>query len=123
MALNGSRLPPRPDYDIEEDEIVPIWIPPEVLVKSDRPIYAGSFTIKADTYEERIDHAIQGLKEEQSGDAAVATFLLTFFTCEIVAKSVVGHSKFKGTGRKSLPGKWTTKDVSRALKNLKIDFN
>ena len=92
-------------------------------MKSDRPIYAGSFTIKADSYEERIDNAIQSLKEEQPGDAAVATFLLTFFTCEIVVKSVIGHSKDKGTGQKSLPGNYTTKTVSYALNNLKINFD
>ena len=53
-------MPPCPDFDIDEDEIIHVTIPPEVLVKSTKPIYAGPFTIKADTYEERIDHAIQG---------------------------------------------------------------
>jgi hypothetical protein len=119
-------LPLCPDYDIEEDEVVEDWIPPEVLVKSDRPIRIELFTIKADTYEERIDHAIKGLKEEQSSlgsDARVATFLLTFFTCEIVAKSIVGHSQYGRTGRKSLPGGYTTKNVSDALRKLKINFD
>lgn len=119
-------LPPCPDFDIDEDVTVDVWIPAEVLVISDRPLYAGSFTIKADTYEERIDSAIQGLREERDGPepgAAVASFLLTFFTCEIVAKSVVSHSKYKGSGRKSPVTKYTTKDVGGALKDLKVDFN
>jgi len=115
-------LPPCPDFDIEEDEIVEVWIPPSILVKSDKPLFAGSFTIKADSYEERIDKSIQGLKEEQTSDAAAATFLLTFFTCEIVAKSIIGCSKYEGTGRKSLPGNYTTENVSDALKKLKIKF-
>jgi hypothetical protein len=118
-------LPPCPDFDIEEDETVEVWIPPSILVKSEKPLYAGSFTIKADTYEQRIDHAIQGLKDEQTGlgsDARVATFLLTFFTCEIVAKSIIGRSKGEGTGRKSLPGNYSTNNVSDSLKKLKIKF-
>ena len=119
-------LPPIPDFDIEEDERVEFWVPPELLVNSDKPLYAGSVTIKADSYEERIDHAIQGLKEEHaslSPDAAVPSFLLAFFTCEIVAKSVVSHSKRGGKGRKALEDDWTTKAIDRALKHLNIDFN
>jgi hypothetical protein len=119
-------LPPCPDYDIEEDETIEVWVPAEALEKSDKPIRAGQYTIYADTYEQRIDHAIQGLKEEQSGldsDMRVATFLLTFFTCEIVAKSIIGRSENEGTNRKSLPERYKAKEVTCALKERKIDFD
>ena len=118
-------LPSCPDYDIEEDEVIDVWIPAEALAESDKPIYAGFFTIKAESYQERIDHAIQGLKEEKSGlgpDAAVATFLLTFFTCEIVAKSVICDFLYEGTDRKSLPKKYNAEDLSNALEFRKINF-
>lgn len=119
-------LPPCPDFDIEEDETVEVWIPAAAFTKSDKPVYAGSFTIKADTYFERIDTAINGLKEERESlavDAKVTHFLLTFFTCEIVAKSVISYSKNKGTNRNDLVGTWTTKDIKRSLQDLKIDFS
>ena len=111
---------------LEEDEIVEDSIPSEVLVKSDKPIRIKLSTIKADTHEERIDHAIQRLKEERSAlgsDARLAAFLLTFFTCEIVARSIVGHVEYKKTGRKSLPGSYSTKDVNAALKKRHIIFD
>ena len=117
-------LPPCPDYNIEEDETIHVWIPPEALSKAEEPVYAGPFVIKADTYEQRIDNAIQAMKEEKSGvAAAVPTFLIAYFACEIVAKSIVGHLKFRGTSRKSLPKSFTTKDVSDALKDMQIDFS
>jgi len=115
-------LPPVPDFDIEEDETIEVWIP-ATAVASGQAIYAGSFTIKADSFEDRIDHAIVGLKEELDDlgpNAAVARFLLTFVTCEVVAKSLVSHSKSKGQGRKALIDKWTTKDIGQALKGLGI---
>jgi len=58
-------LPSCPDYDIEEDEVIDVWIPAEALAESDKPIYAGFFTIKAESYQERIDHAIQGMSARQ----------------------------------------------------------
>ncbi len=119
-------LPECQDYDIDEDEIIHVNIPPSALVKATKPIYAGSFTIRADTFEERIDNAIKALSEEKEGlkeNAAVPSFIFTFFTCEIVAKSIVSICKFKGTSRKTPTDKWSTKDINRALKELGIEFN
>ena len=119
-------LPPCPDFDIDEDEIVHITIPPSMLANSTAPVYAGSFTIHADTYEERIDNAIKGCKEELSllsDDAVVSRFLIEFFTCEIVAKSIVSKYSHKGTGKKSLVGKWSTKDANSAIEKLGIEFD
>lgn len=118
--------PPCPDFDIEEDEIVHITIPPEALVKSTVPLYAGSITIKADSYEERIDHSIEGLREEETllaEDAVVPRFLFTFFACEIVAKAIVSKYRHRGTNKKALVGKWSTKDINSALNYLNIDFD
>ena len=119
-------LPPCPDFDIEEDEQIEVWIPPQLLVKGTTPLFAGTFTINADSYEERIDHAIQGLAEERTElgpNSRLATFLLTFFTSEIVAKALVSHAKYRGTGRKTPSNKWSTNDMTRALKTLGIDFD
>jgi hypothetical protein len=119
-------LPPCPDFDIDEDEEVEVWVPPQLLVKGTRPLFAGRFTIKADSYEERIDNAMQGLIEERAelgAGAPLATFLFTFFTCEIVAKAIVSHSKYGGTGRKRLTDRWSTSDIARALNALDIHFD
>jgi hypothetical protein len=119
-------LPECADYDIDEDEVVHVTIPASALTKPTESVYAGAFTIKADTFEERIDNAIKGLGEETQGHndgAAVANFILTFFTCEIVAKSIVSICKYKGTGRKTLASKWSTKDINNALKELSIGIN
>lgn len=116
-------LPPCPDFDIEEDEVVHIWIPASVLQNSKEPIYAGSFTIKADTYEERINHAIEGISEERRAlpnNAKLAHFLLTFFACEIIAKAVVSLHKNRGKNTKALSKIWSTKDINRALSELGI---
>jgi hypothetical protein len=119
-------LPVCPDFDIEEDETVPMWIPASALKNSTQPIYAGSFVVKAATFKERIDNAILALEEEHEclGQAtSVPSFIFTFFTCEIVAKSIVGYCKFKDTGRKSLPGKWSTKEIENAINELEIGFD
>jgi len=119
-------LPPCPDFDIEEDETVEVWIPAAALKNSDRPLYAGSITIKADSYWQRIDNAIQALKEERSGlgpETAVSDFLLTYFACEIVAKSIVSGSKHTASGRKSLQKQVTTRDICRALAKLQVNLN
>lgn len=119
-------LPECPDYDIDEDETINVTIPASALEKSTEPLNAGSFTIRANTYEERIDYAIQALKEEQAclgENTAVPSFIFTFFTCEIVAKSIVSKCKFKGTNRKSLTDKWSTKEINKAISELKIDFD
>lgn len=119
-------LPPCPDFDIEEDEEVEIWIPPQMLVKATRPVFAGTVTIKADSYEERIDNALQGLNDERAeleSSSALATFLLTFFTCEIVAKAIVSHAKYGRTGRKALADKWSTRDIAQALVALGIQYD
>src|SRR5688500_4788276 len=72
-------LPPCPDFDIEEDEDVEVWIPAAALVNTTYPIFAGKFTIKADSFEERIDRAMQGLSEERAeveSRSPLADFLL-----------------------------------------------
>jgi len=119
-------LPPAPDFDIEEDEIVRIRVPAAALVHSLEDLDAGTFTIKADSFEERIDNALSGLREERDQLGAVselASFLLTFFTCEIVAKAIVSHVKYGRIGRKALSDKWSTRDVSSALTTLGIPFD
>ena len=119
-------LPPCPDFDIEEDEEVEVWIPAQALVHSTRPIFAEKFTIKADSFEERIDNAMQGLSEERAqlgSSSALADFLLTFFTCEIVAKAIVSYAKYGTTGRKALADKWTTKDIAQALAAIDIQYD
>jgi hypothetical protein len=119
-------LPPVPDFDIEEDEIVRVRVPASVLVNATHDIDAGIFTIKADSLEERIDNALKGLQEEcaELGDRSkLATFLLTFFTCEIVAKALVTHVQYGRTGRKALGDKWSTKDISSALVKLRIQYD
>lgn len=119
-------LPECPDYDIDEDETIRVTIPPSVLVKSTEPVDAGTFTIRADTFEERIDNAIQALNDEKGSltkEAAVPTFMFTFFTCEIIAKSIVSMCRFKGTNRKTPTDKWSTKDVNDALRELQIDID
>ena len=118
-------FPPVPDFDIEEDEIVRVPIPPAML-KNATPGIEGTFTIKADSFEERVHNALRGLKEERAelGDCSqLATFLLTFFTCEIVAKALVSHIKYGRTGRKALADKWSTKDLSSALDKLSIQYD
>jgi len=128
--LSDSQLkitwPPMPDYDIDEDEVIQFWIPPEVLVKSTKPVYAGSFTIKADSYIQRIDKVLLALEEEHSSlgeDTAVPSFIFTFFACEILAKTIVSYCKYNGTDRKSLSGKWSTKDINSAIAKLDIKFS
>jgi hypothetical protein len=119
-------LPPCPDFDIEEDEEIEVWIPAAAVVNATRPIFAGKFMIKADSFEERIDNAIQGLREERTdigSRSVIADFLLTFFTCEIVAKAIVSHARHGRTGRKALADKWSTKDISQALTALGIQFD
>jgi hypothetical protein len=119
-------LPPVPDFDIEEDEVVRVRVPASALVNATRDIDAETFTIKADSFEERIDNALEGLKEERAalGNCSeLATFLLTFFTCEIVAKAVVSHVRYGRTGRKALADKWSTKDISSALAQLDIQHH
>ena len=116
-------LPPCPDFDLEEDEVVDVWIPATALKNAKEPIYGGSFTIKADTYVERIQHAIQGLNEERDAlpeHAKLPHFLLTFFACEIIAKSVVSMHKNKGRNTKALSSRWNTKEISSALQDLGI---
>jgi hypothetical protein len=116
-------LPPAPDFDIEEDETVRVTIPASALVNSKQDIDAGTFTIRADTFEERIDNALKGLADERARlgvGAELATFLLTFFTCEIVAKALVSHVKYGRTGRKALADKWSTKDLAAAMAKLGI---
>ncbi len=119
-------LPECSDYDIDEDEIIRVTIPPSALVNATEPVDAGTFTIKADSFEERIDNAIKALREEREGlkeAAAVPTFLFTFITCEIIAKSIVSMCKFKGTNRKTPADKWSTKDVNNALRELNIKLD
>jgi hypothetical protein len=110
-------IPAVPDVDIEEDEIVRESVPAAALANGTHDLDAGTFTIKADTLEERIDNAIRGLREERvrlGEGAELATFLLAFFTCEIVAKALVSYVKYGRTGRKALADKWSTKDISTA---------
>lgn len=119
-------FPECPDYDIDEDEIIHVNIPPSALVNATEPVYAGSFTIRADTFEERIDNAIKALSEEKEGlkkNAAVPSFMFTFFTCEIVAKSIVSICKYKGTNRKTPTDKWSTKEINSALRELGIEYD
>jgi len=119
-------LPECTDYDIDEDDMIHVNIPTSALVKATEPVYAGSFTIRADTFEERIDNAIKALSEEREGikeNAAVPSFIFTFFTCEIVAKSIVSICKYKGTSRKTPTGKWSTKEINGALRELCIQFD
>lgn len=119
-------LPPCPDFDIEEDEAVEVWIPAQALVNATRPVFAGKFTIKADSFEERIDNAMQGLEEERvelGSRSVLANFLLTFFTCEIVAKALVSHARYGRAGRKAIADKWSTKDIAQALTALGIQYD
>ncbi len=116
-------LPPIPDFDIEEDEIIRVRVPAIALARSNVDLDAGTFTIKADSFEERIDNALIGLREEREwlgASSKLASFLLTFFTCEIVAKAVVSHIRFGRTGRKTLSDKWSSEDVLSALATLGI---
>jgi hypothetical protein len=118
-------LPPVTEFDIEDDEIVEVWIPPSMLVKATEPLFAGRFTIKADSFKERIDNALQGLDEEcaELGPRSkLAAFLLTFFTCEIVAKALVSHAKYGPTGRKALGDKWSTRDIAAAPTKLGVAY-
>jgi hypothetical protein len=117
-------LPPVPDFDIEEDEVVRVRIPASALVGANHDIDAGTFTIRADSFEERIDNALKGLSEElaEVGDGSpLSAFLLTFFTCEIVAKALVSYVRYGRTGRKALGDKWSTKDLREAFKHLDIE--
>jgi hypothetical protein len=119
-------LPPVPDFDIEEDEIIRLRIPASVLVNATQDIDAGTLTIKADSFEERIDNSLKGLQEERAaiaGCSQLGTFLLTFFTCEIVAKALVSHVRYGRTGRKALGDKWSAKDISLALRELGIRYD
>jgi hypothetical protein len=88
---------------------------------------AHSRSNKADSFEERIDNALSGLREERdqlrAAASELASYLLTFFTCEIVAKAIVSHVKYGRVGRKALSDKWSTKDVSSALTTLGIPFD
>lgn len=59
-------LPACPDFDIEEDEEIEVWIPPTALVNATRPIFAGKFMIKADSFEERIDNAVSRAERRAS---------------------------------------------------------
>ena len=119
-------LPPCEDFDIDEDETIHVTIPPSAVVNATEPIYAGSFTIKALTFEGRIDNAIKALSEEKESlkeDAAVPIFMFTFFACEIIAKSIVSICKYKGTSRKTPTDKWSTKDINNAIKELGIHID
>ena len=119
-------LPPCPDFDIEEDEVVHVWIPPAALTNATEPLYAGAFTIKADTYTERIRHAIKGMNDELRAlpeNAELPRFLLMFFACEIIAKSLVSMKINEGTATKSLSKKWSTKQISASLKHFGIDHD
>ena len=92
----------------------------------DASLFAGTFTINADSYEERIDNAIEGMKEELAepgAPSALTGFLLTFFTCEIVAKAIVSYAKYGRTGRKALADKWSTDDIAKALTKLDIQYD
>jgi hypothetical protein len=131
VEISGTQrkvtLPPCPDFDIEEDEEVEVWVPPQLVAGATGPIYAGKFTISADSYEERIDHALHGLKEERAAmgpSSPLATFLVTFFTCEILAKAVVSYDKNRGTGRKTLPATWpSNKEIAKAIKACDIQLD
>jgi hypothetical protein len=116
-------LPAIPDFDIEEDEIVPVRVPAFMLSRSTVNLDAGVITIKADSFEERIDNALVGLREEREqlgASSELASFLLTFFTCEIAAKAIVSHVRYGRAGRKALSDKWSTRDVLAALAALGI---
>jgi len=118
-------LPPCPDFDIEEDEEIHVWIPASALTSATEPVYAGSFIIKADTYLERMQHAIQGMKDELEVlpvNAKLPRFLLTFFACEIAAKSLVSMKKNEGSDTKSLSKKWNTKQIRASLKHFGIEY-
>ena len=119
-------LPKCEDYDIDEDETISVVIPAESLVKSTVPIDAGTFTIRADTFEERIDNALKALHEEKKGlsqSTAVPSFMFTFFTCEIVAKSLISLCKYKNTPRKTPTQKWSVNKITSALSELDISIN
>jgi hypothetical protein len=116
-------LPAAPDFDIDEDEIVRVRIPASALMNATRDIDGGTITIRAASFEERIDNALHGLQEERNelGDCSkLATFLLTFFTCEIVAKAIVSLAKYGPSKRKASGDKWSTSEVSSALAKLGI---
>ena len=65
----------------------------------------------------------QGMKEERNAlpeHARLVHFLLTFFACEIIAKSVVSMHMNKGKKTKALSSKWNTKEINSALNDLGI---
>jgi hypothetical protein len=66
------------------------------------------------------------MKEERGepgAPSALTSFLLTFFTCEIVAKAIVSYARYGRTGRKALADKWSPKDIPKALTALDIQYD
>ena len=58
-----------------------------------------------------------------SDRAAIPRFLFTFFTCEIIAKAIVSKYRHRGTNKKALVGKWSTRDITESTEKLGIQFD